>query len=182
MTQYDLRYVQAALPELKNYLFSSELFWAAPASAARGQPAYAGLTLGNLLLHLAQAKALAGREAAAAEKEVDALRKQWRTHWDDKLRREFSSRLKQWLGYLNDLADRPRDHAAAYPSQVRLRVLLALMADALGSALPEDASLLTAADARLKARLAPGDFLWESGLQKAYPKGKYWFLYGKIKA
>ncbi|TAK13292.1 MAG: hypothetical protein EPO32_05745 [Anaerolineae bacterium] len=181
MADYDLRYVQEALPHLKDYLFSDELFWPAPANNQRGEPAYPSLTLGNLFYHLEAAKARAGG-FAGTETELNAILDKWRTHAEHKMQKEFSSRLRQWLAYLNDLTQKPRDNAAAYSSQVRQRVVLALIADALGNKLPLDAGMLTAGDSKLKSHFKSGAFLWEADLQQAFSKKNYWYLYGTIPA
>lgn len=184
MTSHDLRYLQAGLAELQSYLLSDELFWPVNASSEVGEPPYPKLTPANLLYYRARLAArphenVAGR--AEVEAGLDALITQWRSHWKAKLGREFSSRLRQWLHYVNEVHEKPQTQAPFYATEVRLRALLGLLEAALGKDLPPEASLLAAADSRLRTHFEPGPFVWEAELQAAFPQPAYWFLYGGLK-
>ncbi|HEX7973485.1 MAG TPA: hypothetical protein VF498_03680, partial [Anaerolineales bacterium] len=48
--EYDLRYLQAGVETLEDYLLSSSVFWNIGASPPHGEPAYPQLTLGGLML------------------------------------------------------------------------------------------------------------------------------------
>lgn len=184
MTSHDLRYLQAGLAELKAYLLSDELFWPVNASSEVGEPPYPKLTPANLLYYRARLHAWPEENAlgrTAVEANLDALIQQWRSHWQAKLEREFSSRLRQWIHYVNEVAEKPQAQAPFYASEVRLRVLLGLLAAALGGELPPEGNLLAAADTRLRASFVPGAFVWEPELQAAFPQPAYWFLYGGLK-
>jgi hypothetical protein len=61
---------------------------------------------------------------------------------------------------------------------VRNRVLLELLAgEASGLS-----GHLSNFDSLLKKLTVSGDFVWDSSLESAFPKGKFWFLYVKPKS
>ncbi|MCW5876937.1 MAG: hypothetical protein KIS85_08665 [Anaerolineales bacterium] len=158
-----LRFLQDGLAELKDYLLSGELFW----NIGGNQQ----LTVGNLLLAEAF---LRGADQLPAEdaKQLAALQKEWRSAWDKKANREFTSRLRQWTHYLRELGDRPPQHADYYPSEVRLRALLELLAQTA-----EHREQLAAADSVLRSLTAASDFVWGQAAAASFPSNKYWFLY-----
>jgi len=167
MTSHDLRWLQAAIPQLKEYLLSNEIFWNVGSDPQ--------LTLGNLLLAEAKVKASGGDKKLLAE--IAAQKKEWYSAWQNKAKREFASRLRQWTQYLSELAEHPSRYAAQYKTEVRVRALLELLA---GEA-PRLSSQLTAADSTLKALTTSGEFVWDKDVEAAYPKSKYWFLWAKVK-
>ncbi|MEX1247168.1 MAG: hypothetical protein WEA61_01695 [Anaerolineales bacterium] len=161
-------FLRAGLSELKDYLLSNEIFWNAGASQQ--------LTLGNLLLAKEYLDGI-GRLPAAEAKELAALKKEWRSAWEKKAEREFGARLRQWTQYLNELSEHPDRHSAYYATEVRVRALLEQLA-------PEAPGLrgqLAAADSALKALTVGGEFVWGNDAEAAFPKGKYWFLWVKMK-
>ena len=183
---YDIRYVTASLNELKGYLLSKELFWPLSIISTPGKPTYPKLTPGNLLLALARLKAFdkgdfldaaQNSEFTRLEMEFDTLKRKWAAAWEEKVSREFTSRLRQWGHYLNEVTANPDSHAPYYRNEVRLRVLLELLLEELR----EDEHLeLTALDTFLHARFNDGDFIWDEDLAEGFPKEKYWFLWGDV--
>jgi hypothetical protein len=187
--EYDLRYLKAGAAELKSYLLSKELFWPLGLPAPSGEPPYPRLTLGNMLLSLArlQARRQAGGLDDSQESEftrlgndIDALHQEWRTAWETKAGREFSSRMRPWKDYLAEIAEAPSSHAGYYSSQVRLRVILEILKEQLGSQLPAEVGLLPKLDTRLRAVFTTGTFLWDAELTLGFPEQQYWFLYGGL--
>lgn len=167
MTVNDLRWLQAAVPQLKDYLLSNEIFWNIGSDPQ--------LTLGNLLLAEAQVKASGGDKNLLVE--IAAKKKEWHSAWQKKAKREFASRLRQWTQHLAELSENPSRYASQYKTEVRVRTLLELLA---GEA-PGLSSQLTALDSKLKALTASGDFVWGADAEGAFPKSKYWFLWVKAK-
>jgi uncharacterized protein YukE len=163
----ETRWLQAAVPQLKDYLLSNEIFWSVGSDPQ--------LTLGNLLLAEAHLKASSGEKQLQAE--IAAQKKEWHTAWQNKAKREFASRLRQWTQYLAELAEHPSRYAAQYKTEVRLRTLLQLLA---GEA-PGLSGQLATFDSQLKALTTSGDFVWGAESKAAFPKGKYWFLWVKVK-
>jgi len=187
--EYDLTYLRAAQHELENYLLSDELFWPMGVSASADQPSYPRLTLGNLLLAQARLRALekgghttpAQRsELQRLERAIGATQSSWQVAWEGKATREFKSRFHQWANYLSEVEEAPERHGSYYPSEVRWRVLLELLRDQVGREAPEEVGLLPAADGRLRAVFASGDFVWDQALTAGFPESAYWYLYGGI--
>ena len=168
---HTLRFLRAAVPQLKDYLLSNEIFWNLGFDPQ--------LTLGNLLL--AEAEAKAGGELSAADRQlladISAQKKEWQSAWQKKAEREFASRLRQWSNYITELTEKRNHHASAYKSEVRLRVLLELLAEEA----PSLRSQLATEDSKLKALTTPGDFTWASDLEVVFPKSQYWFLWMNVK-
>ncbi|MCL5429275.1 MAG: hypothetical protein M1347_05680 [Chloroflexi bacterium] len=167
MASNDLRWLQAAVPQLKDYLLSNEIFWNIGIDPQ--------LTLGNLLLAETQVKAAGGDRRLLTE--IAAQKKEWPSAWQKKAEREFGSRLRQWTQYLAELSEHPSRYAAQYKTEVRVRTLLELLA---GEA-PGLSSQLAALDSKLKEMTTSGDFVWGKESEKAFPKGKYWFLWVGVK-
>ncbi len=166
MTQTDLRWLQAAVPQLKDYLLSDEIFWNIGSDPQ--------LTLGNLLLAEVKLKAAGGGSKLLAE--IAAQKKEWQAAWENKAKREFAARLRQWTQYLSELSEHPSRYAAQYKTEVRVRTRLELLAGET----PGLSGQLTAFDSQLKPLVVSGDFVWEKDGKAAFPKGKYWFLWVKV--
>jgi hypothetical protein len=89
---YDLRYLQAGLASLEEYLLSKELYWTLHLTVPMDSPPYPPLTLDGLLL--AQAR-LRGYSLPAAEQsrfsnlssQMDAIHSRWRVAWEQKAAR-----------------------------------------------------------------------------------------------
>ncbi len=168
MSSTDRHWLQAAVPQLKDYLLSNELFWNIGSDPQ--------LTLGNLLLAEAQVKA-SGSSDRKLLAEIAAQKKEWHIAWQNKAKREFASRLRQWTQYLAELAEHPSRFAAQYKTEVRVRTLLELLA---GEA-PDLSTQLTALDSQLRALTVSGDFVWGADDEGIFPNSKYWFLWVKVK-
>jgi hypothetical protein len=157
----DQRFLTDAIPQLKDYLLSNEVFWSLGKDPQ--------LTLGNVLL------AQASLDGAEAEKTaIAAHKKEWHSAWQKKAEKEFGTRLRLWTEYLSELSEKPSRHAGYYASEVRNRVLMELLAGEV----PALKSQLAPLDARVKALLSGDDFLWGEELKSKFPKSGYWFLYG----
>jgi len=110
---HDLNYVAAGLSELKTYLLSKELFWPLRLKPTPGKPSSAKLTPGNLLLSFTRLGALHHSKKMSTKQEsellklkrdFDVLKTKWAVAWEKKVTQEFTSRLRQWRLYLNELA------------------------------------------------------------------------------
>ena len=169
----DFRFLREAVSQLQEYLLSNELYWPLSGSLPR-------LTPGVLLLELLRLENAANPplELPGLQRQVQAIRVKWRTAWEKKAAREVTNRTRLWVQFLSDFANNPEENSASYRTEARGRAILQLLlADQPN--LPEK-SMLSDLDGLLKARLKPADFLWEPELQSAFPKGDFWFLYGKI--
>lgn len=181
--EYDLRFVHTALQEIEPYLLSDDLFWTLNLASQAGQPSYPKLTIGNLLLSMHRLKVHAVTPAQQAEftsldNRLYALSSHWQAAWMKKANREFKSRQRQWRAYLIELDQNPEKQAPYYPTEVRWRLLLDLLAEIMqGAACTPDSH-----DPLLYAYFTSGRFVWDEEDQAAFPQDPYWYLYGNIKA
>ena len=176
----DLAFFEAGVQEIPDYLLSKDLFW--PLSVSRSD--LPRLTIGGLLLARRRLGVRSSSPAEAPglerlEARLDAIRERWRSAWEAKAGREVRARLDLWSNYLNDYRLAPETHAAGYPQEVRWRVMLHLLWDEL-PVIPPEAEALAGLDQVLKARFAPGKFVWEADLAPAFPPDVFWFLYGTL--
>lgn len=163
MTNNDQKLIEEALPQLREYLLSDELYWSLGGSLPR-------LTPGNLLLSLARLEAVDPRSAWTLRGKLEAIQAQWRSAWEKKTSRETASRLRLWSQFLSEHTHDEGPHRAHYAASVRERVILQL----LQCGAPQLAEL----DALLRARFQPGGFAWEAVYQGVFPESEFWFLYG----
>jgi hypothetical protein len=163
------RFLTDALSQLKPYLLSNEIFWNLGKDPQ--------LTLGNLLLAAAGLQA-AGSLSPADQRAIADFKKEWGSAWEKKAEREFAARLRLWSAYLAELGESPSRHAGSYPTEVRHRVLLQLLAGE-ASGLSRQ---LDGVDGSLKSLTSPAAFAWDAALEPAFPKSGYWFLWVKPKA
>lgn len=159
-------FLNEALPQLKNYLLSAELYWPLGAALPR-------LTPGTVLLALTRLSVLQPESADDTRRKLETLITPWRSAWEKKILQETANRLRLWSAFLTECEETTSRQDAWYASEVRGRVILQL----LGCASPQ----LTALDARLTRLFTPGNFIWKAPLSAAFPQPDFWFLYGSLK-
>lgn len=182
MFEKEARFLQAGLEELQEYLLQEQLFW--PLSGV--DVTIPRLTLSGFLLSLKRAESLAQTPAEQAQVakirvEAESIRQRYRVMWERKASHELDMRLRMWRNYLTDYRQNPGNHADEYPYQVRLRVMLALLAEEIRPA-PHLQEAIAGLDALLRAVLIPSGFIWEAPLQAAFPQPDWWYLYGTLKS
>ena len=167
MPTQDQRFLEAAIPELKDYLLSDILFWSLGAKLPR-------LTLGGLLL--AQRRLRAQHLGVQFHPKIATLRERWRAAWERKIAKELNARLVLWRNYLNDYRSNPESYAKDYRNEVRWRVILELLLTDISANLNE----LTALDELLNKKLVPGKFIWNGNFKSQFSQDQFWFLYGDL--
>ena len=185
--EYDIRYLQAGMSLLEDYLLSADLYWPVGASPPPGEPPYPRLTLGGMLLARKRAQAYSlttnqQAEFAQLVQQMDAVRSRWRSAWGQKAAREFRSRLNLWGNFLEDYRENPSANADRYRYEVGRRVQLQLLADEAIDLPQSDLDLLNGLDRVLQAALIPGRFIWDEELASGFPRETYWYLYGNLKS
>jgi hypothetical protein len=183
---FDLDYWRACIEDLKDYLLSDHLFWPLSVRPSGSGISFPQLTLGGMLLTRARAFARSAQNEKAAliplDQEMGAVRDRWRSAWNRKAGREFTSRLRQWGNYLEDYRSDPDNQGGYYAQEIRLRVILELL-QAEDIALQDgEEDLLEAMDKRLRANFSTGGFVWKDDLTSSFPEDTYWYLYGKLKS
>lgn len=183
--EYDLRYFQAGLKVLVNYLLSDEVFWPLNLSPPAGEPDYPRLTLGGLLLSRTRLEAYPKPPAQMDQvdqlnSELDRIRSKWRVAWEKKAGHSFSVRLRMWRDYIEEVKSNPQDNADRYSYEVRLRAMLKLLISEGGGQKQTEVDLISSLDGYLKSVLVLDGFIWEPELQTRFPADVYWFLYGYL--
>jgi hypothetical protein len=170
----DRAYLEAGIPELGDYLLSSELYWPI---TTRGYT-LPRLTIGGILLSKIRLEAREERiESLVAQ--LDAVRSRWQVAWETKAGREVQARMRLWSNYLADYRHDPERHADAYPHEVRYRVMLDLLLSEMPS-VPAELEELSQLDNLLRSNFTNTDFIWDADLRSGFSKETYWFLYGKL--
>ena len=184
--EYDLRYVQAGVDLLDDYLQSGEIYWSIGISARQGQTPYPQMTLGGLLLFLLRAKAreLTAEQQAELtqlETKINTIRARWRTAWGKKATQAFRARLKLWSNFLEDYRQKPGANMDRYHYEVTRRVQLHLLQPDADDRYEAEDHLLIGLDEFLKAVFISNGFVWEQELADGFPPDPYWYLYGHLK-
>lgn len=174
----DIRFLKTALPVIKEYLLSEELYWPLLELRSGDQNAIpTRLTPGSLLLCKKRLKLWP--QAIGQDhfiRQLDELIDHWRSHWIMKVEKEIPARSMLWRNFLAESMNE-RMHVSSYRYHIRLRVMLDLLVAELPGPPINYSELISALDYRLKGLTEPGPFLWEKELQPAFPESDYWFLY-----
>jgi len=183
---YDVRYLEAGLELLEQYLLSKEIYWPIGVSAPPGEPDLPRLTLGGLLLARTRARAWAvsssqQEQVYRLETRLDEVRSHWRVTWERKAAQEFRSRSSLWRDFLEEYRQNQENNADRYTYEVQRRAMLDLLLEESAEIEPADRDLLFALDQLLRAVLLPGGFVWDQNLARGFPPDKFWYLYGKPK-
>jgi hypothetical protein len=184
--EHDLRYLEAGVDVLEDYLMSSDIFWPIGISAPSGERPYPQLTLGNLILSSARvhSRELNGTQRAKLaelDEQMGTIRTRWRVAWGRKAANEFRSRLNMWRNYLEEYRENPGGNYDRYAYEVRLRVVLHLLGVEAEDIPEAEISLLGGLDNLLQAVFVPGGFVWEPELASGFPPDPYWYLYGSLR-
>jgi len=184
--EYDLRYLQAGVDQLEAYLLAKDLYWPIGTNPSKGEPPYAQLTPGGLLIARQRLQSTAETPAQQAETArlvqlLEALFTQWRTAWGNKVRQDFHARLKLWRDFLEEYREKPSAHYDRYSYEVGRRVQLHLLAAENVDLPPAEEEAVKGLDKLLRAILRTGPFLWEELLTSSFPQQTYWYLYGTLK-
>jgi hypothetical protein len=180
----DLLFLHEALPDLREYILSSEIYWRLAAGSSRNK--LPQLTIGNLALSLARLEAAAQTGEMKAEfdqlkQQIQQVRSAWLANWRVKGGREFGARLNLWRQYMHELRGDPSGQWVFYSTEVRKRAILTLLnvgdhADISGTQNDQLAML----DQILRGLTQPGPFVWGKELSDGFPEDTFWFLYVSI--
>lgn len=186
--QFNLRFLENALDEMKTYLFQSELFW--PLSSSAGVSGeFPRLTISNVLLTLNELEAQENdmspeqyADASSLQTRWEALHTEWLTAVETKAIEEMGARLNLWKAYIADLEEN-KGRQSNYDQEVTQRVRFALLRERIGDAPISDELIdsMQAVDSRALAFTIPAEFVWDERLQPIYPPEEYPYLYRKPK-
>jgi|YelNatPaOPRAMG01_1025707.scaffolds.fasta_scaffold02406_9 hypothetical protein len=181
---YEIRFLQAVLPQLENYLLSSELYRLVFIPTQRDEPSYPSLSLGTLLLSLKKAHGYAyyhpaRMDLAKIEEEIYSIRQHWRQAWENKTVREMQNRGNLWQTYLSELLANPHENSDRYTYEVRHRVMLELLQQEISQVATKNTVNLDLYDQILRPSFHLDHFIWDGELEVEFPNPPFWFLWGK---
>ena len=178
---YDMRAAEAMAARLTPYIYETALYGPMPGDLPR-------LTIGGLLMRLNRLSAISDllsltqRKALdTAKRQFDAVRQEWAVAYEAKLKQELPSRLKALEQFIADCEETPRLCADLYPSEIEKRVIVEALKDeavARNALSPAARAKLSGIDNHLHRSAQSSDsFIWDTRLEPAYPRDKFWFLY-----
>jgi hypothetical protein len=105
--------------------------------------------------------------------------------FEKKAHQELHDRLREWMGHLRSMTTFKTERTANYANVVDTRAVIEATIDKLQTPpyrLEEQVlEELEALDQNLGNRWQEGEFAWPVIWQAAYPREKYWWLYGRPK-
>jgi hypothetical protein len=182
----DLIACQAMAEEFEAYLESDVLYWQMDASQPGGDP-LPKLTVGGFLeraWRLLAAPLSTTQHATLDEamRKFELARDAHRSRYVTRVLHDLRGRLDTWAWFLDDYAKRPDEEAPYYPAQVHTRLAIELLLEELaGDSATEFIRRLFALDQRLHADWIDGPFVWHMALAHAFPRERFWWLYGRLK-
>lgn len=178
VSQYHLKYLKLAIPDLESYVLSPTVFWPLPsASSSINEPGMDQMTLGGVILSLKVITAFSLPEAITFSDVINDIRERWRSNWAKKAAREFAQRVHNWEHTIQELTRQSAGRLNVYRGQVRNRVILELLKDEIPPEKPTELGALVSLDSTLRNLFVPGEFLWDTPLQSVFPQPRFWFLY-----
>lgn len=183
----DLNEAEAMVGSLSEYVRGTNLYGSVGGGLFSSK--MPSLTVGAILLRLRRLRALENELTAVQrgklsdiEAEHASIRKEWRAHYTEKLNQEALSRLKAIRPFFEECRDNPRSCPSNYPPEVLRRTIVQEIIqemESLDLPLEDIEKEAKGIDSRLRSFTKPHDFVWASGLEPAYPKNVYWWLYAK---
>jgi hypothetical protein len=183
----DLTACQAMAQEFEAYLKSDVLYWQMDASRPGGDQ-LPKLTVSGFLerayrLRAASLSPAQQTDLEQASRLFEQAREAYRTRYAARVVHDLRGRVDAWQWFLDDYTKNPEGQAPYYPAQAHTRLAIELLLDEL-SGQPEAAEFqqrLSTLDKRLRAGWIAGEFVWPSSLAHAFPRDKFWWLYGRLR-
>ncbi len=179
----DLRALATMASNLTPYLYEDEMYGFLSGDLPN-------LTLGGLLLRLYRLGQLENSLDADQQTMLQDARinfeaecAKWAVHYESKLQHELHARLDAFDQFLNECGDDLQSCAANYPVQAEKRTIIEHLTDELKEleALPDEIEgRIRHIDQRLRRLLHEGDFITDERLEAAYPKDRFWWMYGYL--
>jgi hypothetical protein len=180
----DLRILEAMAAEMDDYLRSEAMFWPLQDSSLPR------LTLGGYLMRQhrlsALRKLLTESEQERLDQAIETFNKalvekvvRFETHAHE----EIHARLRQWSEYLRELDRESMAAGDYYPSAVDTRAMIQALLEKLQMPPYQiDERIyneLGTFDRALSNRWITNGFVWPAEWEPAYPRSKFWWLYGQ---
>lgn len=180
----DLHILETMACEMDAYLNQDVLFW----RMTFGDLPM--LTIGGYLLRQQRLQALAfllgeeeQRRLQTAVNQFNATLQEKIVRFEQKAYAELEARIRQWRNYLNEAEWKRNPKYNSYATAVEARLMLALLTQKLQEQpyqLPQDVPpRIDQLDALLRGQWQMAEFVWFVEWQPAYPRERYWWLYGR---
>jgi hypothetical protein len=187
--QQDLREAKAMAESLGRYVQGDQLYGTVGGGGFFSGGRMPSLTVGALVMRLRRLEALEGRMSVEQrqtlrdiQQQHEAVRKEWRYHYEQKMTWEANSRLDAMRAFFEECSSDPKLCARVYAPEVLRRTtveeLLIAMRD-LGMTDAELDKKAKATDSRLRRFTQPAPFVWASDLEPAYPQAQFWWMYSR---
>lgn len=183
----DLDVCQAMAEEFEAYLKSDVLYWQMDVSRL-GSVRLPKLTIGGFL---ERARRLQAAPLSSAQRVVldeamrrfEQVRNIYHSRYLMRVVHDLRGRLDAWKWFLDDYARHPDEQAPYYPAQAHTRLAIDSLVEELKNQpeMAEFARRLADLDERLRADWIDGAFVWHTALAHAFPKDRFWWLYGRLK-
>ena len=182
--QGDLKILEQMAIEMEPYLISDTMHWT---MAKRDMPK---LTIGGYLMRQQRLPILSNYLRPEEQARLDVAINHFNqtlvekvVRFEHRAHQELHAFLNEWTCYLRGLTKYRALAVTRYASEVDTRVVITAVIDKLLETPyhldPRIPSELTVLDRSLRRHWQVGKFVWEPVWQLAYPKEKYWWLYGK---
>lgn len=157
--------------ELDEYLSSNVILW-------RLKGSLPPLTPGNLMLAMKRIKYGNDDQIIQAIEKIQSITDRRKAAWEKKINAELPLRLQQWKAIVEDIVE----YGGIEPSynyNVRVRVIITLLMDALTFPDVKFNDLLLLVDQMLNQIAINDGFVWNPELEESFPRERYGFLYLK---
>lgn len=185
----DIREAQAMVDGLERYLKGDQLYGTVGGGGIFSGGNMPSLTVGALLMRLRRLDALRDKLSEQQRQQLalitdkhNAVRKEWRYHYEQKLTWEANSRLDAMRTFFEECSD-PKLCARIYLPEVLRRTIVEeclIVLQDLNVELDDALKLkIKGTDSRLRRFVKPASFVWAAELQSAYDEKRFWWMYSR---
>jgi hypothetical protein len=185
----DLREAKAMTESLTRYVQGDQLYGTVGGGGFFSGGRMPSMTVGALIMRLRRLRALQDtmteeqrQQFAEIEQQHEAVRKEWRYHYEQKMIWEANSRLDAMKTFFEECSSDPKLCARVYGPEVLRRTTVEEILIAMKELNIEDEELTKKArgtDSRLRRFTQPSSFVWAKEMQPAYPQSEFWWMYSR---
>ncbi len=188
--EQDLREAGAMVEGLDRYIKGDQLYGTTGSGGFLSSGNMPSLTIGALLMRLRRLNAQSEKLTSTQREELrmmevrhQAVLKEWRYRYQDRMVWEANSRLDAMSGFFDECTNNPRLCSQVYLPEVLRRTtvqeLFASMQELNVAEYEDIRKKANAVDSRLRRFVRPSQFVWSAELQPHYPQDVYWWMYSR---